>query len=107
RTSRGCRAESRLQRRTRPYLLCSLLSRGRRPRITLTATVGSVLDPVIAAVRRAVRESLAPLAGSGSRVLVALSGGADSLALAAATAYEASRAGLEVSSATIDHGLQS
>ena len=69
--------------------------------------MGSVLDPVIAAVRRAVRESLAPLAGSGSRVLVALSGGADSLALAAATAYEASRAGLEVSSATIDHGLQS
>lgn len=43
---------------------------------------------------------------SESRVLVALSGGADSLALAAATVFEASRRGLEVVTVTVDHGLQ-
>lgn len=41
-----------------------------------------------------------------STVLVALSGGADSLALAAATAFEAGRRGMPVVSVTIDHGLQ-
>lgn len=66
-----------------------------------------MLDPVIATVRRVVRESLAPFAGSGARVLVALSGGADSLALAAAAAFEAPRAGVEAVAVTIDHGLQS
>ena len=65
-----------------------------------------MLDPAVADVRRAVREALAPFADSGARVLVALSGGADSLALAAAVAHEAPRAGLEAVSATIDHGLQ-
>ena len=65
-----------------------------------------MLDPVIAAVRLAVREALAPLEGSGSTVLVALSGGPDSLALAAATAHEAPKLRLGVVSATIDHGLQ-
>jgi len=65
-----------------------------------------MLDPAVADVRRAVREALAPFADSGARVLVALSGGADSLALAAAAAHEAPKAGLEVVSATIDHGLQ-
>ena len=39
-------------------------------------------------------------------VVVALSGGADSLALAAATAFEARPRGMRVLSATIDHGLQ-
>lgn len=39
-------------------------------------------------------------------VVVALSGGADSLALAAATAFEARSRSMEVVSATIDHGLQ-
>ena len=39
-------------------------------------------------------------------MLVALSGGADSLALAAATAFEARARGLEVVSLTVDHGLQ-
>ncbi len=41
-----------------------------------------------------------------SLVLVALSGGADSLALAAATAFEAPRLGLHAGAVIIDHGLQ-
>jgi tRNA(Ile)-lysidine synthase len=39
-------------------------------------------------------------------VLVACSGGADSLALAAATAFEAPRAGVPAGLVTVDHGLQ-
>ena len=39
-------------------------------------------------------------------VLVALSGGADSLALAAATAFEAPRAGWRAGAVIVDHGLQ-
>jgi tRNA(Ile)-lysidine synthase len=39
-------------------------------------------------------------------VLVALSGGADSLALAAATAFEAARSGLRAGAIVVDHGLQ-
>jgi len=39
-------------------------------------------------------------------VLVALSGGADSLALAAATAFEAPRSGLRAGAVIVDHGLQ-
>jgi tRNA(Ile)-lysidine synthase len=42
----------------------------------------------------------------GDLVLVACSGGADSLALAAATAFEAPRAGLRAGAVTVDHGLQ-
>jgi tRNA(Ile)-lysidine synthase len=41
-----------------------------------------------------------------ARVLVACSGGADSLALAAATAFEAARAGIPAGLITVDHGLQ-
>ena len=63
------------------------------------------LPPVIAEVRLAVRTALAALP-DGATVLVALSGGADSLALAAATAFEAPRLGLRVASLTVDHGLQ-
>jgi tRNA(Ile)-lysidine synthase len=72
----------------------------RRPRLT----------PAIADVRRAVRAVLtatprveletAPL------VLVALSGGPDSLALAAAIAFEAPRAGIRAGAVVVDHGLQ-
>ncbi|MFC5789558.1 tRNA lysidine(34) synthetase TilS [Agromyces tardus] len=95
---------------------------GRRPRLT----------PPIADVRRAVRAVLGPvgraapearLETTGSHgletpaapagrpadaplVLVALSGGADSLALAAATAFEAPRAGLRAGAVIVDHGLQ-
>jgi tRNA(Ile)-lysidine synthase len=39
-------------------------------------------------------------------VLVGLSGGADSLALAAATAFEAQRSGLRAGAVIVDHGLQ-
>jgi len=71
------------------------------------------LTPAIADTRRAVRDALAALrAGAGSAggsprlVLVALSGGPDSLALAAATAFEAPRAGLRAGAVVVDHGLQ-
>ena len=39
-------------------------------------------------------------------VLIALSGGPDSLALAAATAFEAQRAGIRAGAVVVDHGLQ-
>jgi tRNA(Ile)-lysidine synthase len=42
----------------------------------------------------------------GELVLVALSGGPDSLALAGATAFEASRAGIRAGAVVVDHGLQ-
>ncbi|MGW5359177.1 tRNA lysidine(34) synthetase TilS [Actinopolymorpha pittospori] len=61
--------------------------------------------PAVAAVRVAVRRSVADLA-PGSRILVACSGGADSTALAAATAFEAPRAGFQAGAVTVDHGLQ-
>ncbi|MEO0060585.1 MAG: hypothetical protein RL343_203 [Actinomycetota bacterium] len=66
------------------------------------------LTPAIADVRRAVREGFAA-AGlqAGDLVLVACSGGADSLALAAATAFEAPRAELRAGAVVIDHGMQS
>jgi tRNA(Ile)-lysidine synthase len=62
-------------------------------------------DPAVAAARRAVRAALADLP-TGALVLVALSGGPDSLALAAATAFVAPRAGLRAGAVVVDHGLQ-
>ncbi|HZV25391.1 MAG TPA: tRNA lysidine(34) synthetase TilS, partial [Acidothermaceae bacterium] len=59
----------------------------------------------VATVRCAVREALAGL-DVDSLVLVACSGGADSVALAAAAAFEAPRLGLRVGGVTVDHGLQ-
>ncbi|WP_298870754.1 tRNA lysidine(34) synthetase TilS [uncultured Microbacterium sp.] len=61
------------------------------------------LSPAVAEVRRAVR---AALEGRTGAVVVALSGGADSLALAAATGFEAERLGIRVEAVVIDHGLQ-
>lgn len=61
------------------------------------------LDPAVAEVRRAVRTALEDIEGA---VLVALSGGPDSLALAAATAFEAPRRGIRAEAVVIDHGLQ-
>lgn len=69
--------------------------RSTRPRLT----------PAIADVRRAVREALIGVA-DGELVLVGLSGGADSLALAAATAFEAPRAGIRSGAVIVDHRLQ-
>jgi tRNA(Ile)-lysidine synthase len=72
------------------------------------------VDPAVAAARNAVRVVLAPL-GPDELVLVACSGGADSLALAAALAAEARRVGRSVRSrgyavragaVVVDHGLQ-
>src|ERR1700746_2703829 len=59
----------------------------------------------VAEVRNAVRACLADLT-AGDLVLAACSGGADSLALAAAAAFEAPRLGLSAGGVTVDHGLQ-
>jgi tRNA(Ile)-lysidine synthase len=57
----------------------------------------------VAVLRHAVREGLR---SSPQPVLVACSGGADSVALAAALAFEARDAGVPVGGVTVDHGLQ-
>jgi tRNA(Ile)-lysidine synthase len=59
--------------------------------------------PAVAALRAAVRSGLTATTGP---VLVGCSGGADSVALAAALAFEAPRAGRQVGAVTVDHGLQ-
>ncbi|WP_248959734.1 tRNA lysidine(34) synthetase TilS [Sphaerisporangium perillae] len=61
--------------------------------------------PAVAEIRRAVRLSLADLP-QGALVLVACSGGGDSLALAACLAFTAPRQGLRAGLLTVDHGLQ-
>jgi tRNA(Ile)-lysidine synthase len=61
--------------------------------------------PAVAEVRSAVRQCLGEFA-AGDLVLAACSGGADSLALAAALAHEAPRRGLRAGGVTVDHGLQ-
>jgi tRNA(Ile)-lysidine synthase len=61
--------------------------------------------PAVAAVRLAVRRALAEHR-IDVPVLVACSGGADSVALAAATAFEAARSGRPAGLVTVDHGLQ-
>ena len=61
--------------------------------------------PAVAEVRNAVKAAMADLA-AGSLLLVACSGGADSLALAAASAFLAPRLGLRAGGVTVDHGLQ-
>ncbi|MGY1812966.1 tRNA lysidine(34) synthetase TilS [Blastococcus sp. SYSU D00820] len=59
--------------------------------------------PAVALLRRAVRPGLSE---APAPVLAAVSGGADSLALAAALAFEAPRAGVPAGAVTVDHGLQ-
>jgi tRNA(Ile)-lysidine synthase len=63
------------------------------------------MDPSVAAIRTAVSGAIVDLA-RGDLVLVAVSGGADSLALAAALAAEAPRHGLRAGAVTVDHGVQ-
>jgi tRNA(Ile)-lysidine synthase len=58
-------------------------------------------------VRVAVRRALAALkAQDATAVVVALSGGADSLALAAATVFEAPKLGIAATAGIVDHGMQ-
>ncbi|WP_307873962.1 MULTISPECIES: hypoxanthine phosphoribosyltransferase [unclassified Frankia] len=59
--------------------------------------------PAVAAIRLAVRHAVADLP-PGALVLVACSGGPDSLALAAATAFVAPRRALRAGLLTVDHG---
>jgi tRNA(Ile)-lysidine synthase len=59
----------------------------------------------VAEVRTAVRACLGDLT-AGALVLVACSGGADSLATAAAVAFVAPRLSLRAGGVTVDHGLQ-
>jgi tRNA(Ile)-lysidine synthase len=67
--------------------------------------VGGALSPAVASVRNAVRAAVDGLA-PGDLALAACSGGPDSLALAAALAFVAPRAGLRAGAVTVDHGLQ-
>ncbi len=66
---------------------------------------GGRLDPVVARARRAIVSALADL-DPGDRVVVALSGGADSLAMAACLAFVGPKAGWHCSAVVVDHGLQ-
>jgi tRNA(Ile)-lysidine synthase len=67
------------------------------------------LHPSVAAVRVAVRRTLAELGPDqppDAAVLVACSGGPDSLALLSAAVFEGRRLGFRVIGVTVDHGLQ-
>jgi tRNA(Ile)-lysidine synthase len=64
------------------------------------------LSPAQGLVRHALRQTLVAHTKPGQKLLVAVSGGADSLALAAATEFEAKKLGLKIAGAVIDHGLQ-
>ena len=72
------------------------------------------LHPSVATVRVAVRRTLAALVAEQpgralppeAAVLVACSGGPDSLALLSATVFEGHKLGLRVIGVTVDHGLQ-
>ena len=67
------------------------------------------LHPSVAAVRSGVRRVLAELdpdAPQQPTVLVACSGGADSLALLSAAVFEGHKLGARIIGVTIDHGLQ-
>jgi tRNA(Ile)-lysidine synthase len=64
-----------------------------------------VLDQTVAKGRRAVAAALEDV-GPGDRVTVALSGGADSLALAVCLAFVGPKAGWDCRALVVDHGLQ-
>ncbi|MBE6484474.1 MAG: tRNA lysidine(34) synthetase TilS [Actinomycetaceae bacterium] len=63
--------------------------------------------PVVAAARRAVRQVLSDAeVPTGRRLLLAVSGGSDSMALAQAVLFVAARDGYPMASLTVDHGLR-
>lgn len=65
------------------------------------------LTPEVAHARRAIREAFAlPELSGAKRVLIAISGGPDSMALAAACAFELPKLGIAFSGVVVDHGLQ-
>ncbi len=64
-----------------------------------------MLHPALAAVRRGVRAALDQL-DPGAVVVVACSGGADSLALLSAAVFEGHKRALRIVGVTVDHGLQ-
>ena len=65
------------------------------------------MNPAVAQVRGAVADFLESMPlPDGSLILAAVSGGADSMALATAAKFVASKRGLRVAAAIIDHGLQ-
>ncbi|MCX4747381.1 tRNA lysidine(34) synthetase TilS [Kitasatospora sp. NBC_01287] len=74
------------------------------PAATMSATPATVL--IGNARRHPSGLPRTPAAPGSPLVLVAVSGGADSMALAAATAFEAPKLGLRVGAVTVDHGLQ-
>lgn len=61
--------------------------------------------PAVAKVRLAVRQELADVS-AGSQLLLAVSGGADSMALAAASVFEARSAHWRCAAVVVDHQLQ-
>ena len=64
------------------------------------------LSPAQGLIRLAVRNCLTSNTKPGQKLLIAVSGGADSLALAAACEFEAKKLGLKIAAAVIDHSLQ-
>jgi tRNA(Ile)-lysidine synthase len=70
-----------------------------------TMVLRARLTPQVAATRKAVRQLISDLT-PGTTILVAVSGGADSLALASAANFEGRKLKLRVAAVIIDHGLQ-
>jgi tRNA(Ile)-lysidine synthase len=64
------------------------------------------LSPSQGLIRLAVRNCLTSNTKPGQKLLIAVSGGADSLALAAACEFEAKKLGVKIAAAVIDHSLQ-
>lgn len=64
------------------------------------------LAPIQGTLRHAVKTTLERHTKPGQKLLLAVSGGSDSMALAIATEFVAKKLGLEIKAAIIDHGLQ-